>query len=121
MILPKKLDFKDIKFPCKVREIHKIKNKLPPVSVLLVMKIRKNMQFIYQKNAVKKKHFDLLLVEEKGKRHYVLIKDFNTSMYNDTLNGRRKIFFCRLQAFSTQEILKCHIKECFKINDKQNI
>ena len=43
MILPKKLDFKDIKFPCKVREIHKIKNKLPPVSVLLVMKIRKNM------------------------------------------------------------------------------
>ena len=31
--------------------------------------------------------------------------------------------FCRywLQAFSTEEILKRHIKDCFKINGKQRI
>ena len=31
--------------------------------------------------------------------------------------------FCRycLQAFSAEEILKRHIKDCFKINDKQRI
>ena len=28
--------------------------------------------------------------------------------------------FC-LQAFSTEEILKCHLKDCFKINGKQRI
>ena len=43
-------------------------------------------------------------------------------MYNHTLH-RRKKHFCRycLQAFSTEEILKCHIKGCFKINGKQKI
>ena len=43
-------------------------------------------------------------------------------MYNDTLH-RRKKYFCRycLQAFSTDEILKRHIKDCFKINGKQRI
>ena len=31
--------------------------------------------------------------------------------------------FCHyfLKAFSTEEILKCHIKDCFKINGKQRI
>ena len=43
-------------------------------------------------------------------------------MYGHTLYRGRK-YFCRydLQAFSTEEILKCHIKDCFKINGKQMI
>ena len=43
-------------------------------------------------------------------------------MYDDTLN-RRKKHFCRycLQAFSTDEILKIHIKDCFKNNGKQKV
>ena len=43
-------------------------------------------------------------------------------MYGHTLHGRRKHFcwYC-LQAFSTEEILKLHIKDCFKINGKQRI
>ena len=38
-------------------------------------------------------------------------------MKSHTLNRRRKCF-CRycLQAFGTKEILKGHIKDCFKIN-----
>ena len=48
---------------------------------------------------LKKDHVDLL-IEEKGKRHYVLFKDFNTFMYNHTLHHGKKTF-CRycLQAF----------------------
>ena len=43
-------------------------------------------------------------------------------MYNHTLHHRKKHFCsCCLQAFSTEEILKCHIKDCFKINSKQRI
>ena len=43
-------------------------------------------------------------------------------MYDHTLHRGRKHFFpyC-LQAFSTEEILKRHIKDCFKINGKQRI
>ena len=50
------------------------------------------------------KHVDLLLIREEGKRHYVLIKDFNTIMYDDTLHRGRKHFFryC-LQDSSTQK------------------
>ena len=43
-------------------------------------------------------------------------------MSDHTLHGGRK-YFChyRSQAFSTEEILKRHIKDCFQINDKQRI
>ena len=39
--------------------------------------------------------------------------------YDHTLHGARK-HFCRycLQAFSKKEKLKCHINDCYKINDK---
>ena len=49
-----------------------------------------------------------------------LIKDFSKFMYHHTLRRRRN-HFCCLQAFSTGEILKRHVKECFKINGKQII
>ena len=43
-------------------------------------------------------------------------------MYDHTLHRERK-HFCRycLQAFSTEKILKFHIKDCFKINGKKRI
>ena len=51
----KKLDFKDIKFPVKVRNIHTIEKKIIlSTLVFLVMKIRKNIKSMYQKNVVKK-------------------------------------------------------------------
>ena len=50
------------------------------------------------------------------------MEDFNTFMYGHTLHRGRKHFcgYC-LQALSTEKILKCHIKDGFKINSKQNI
>ena len=51
LTIVKKLDFKDIKFPIKVRDIHKIekKKKTPLGLELLVITVKKNSQFIYQK------------------------------------------------------------------------
>ena len=49
-----KLEFKDIKYPVKVREIHKIEKTIPVTLVFLVPKRRKNIQFMYQKYIVKK-------------------------------------------------------------------
>ena len=59
---------------------------------------------------------------EEGKRHFVLIKDFNNIVYDHSLHGGRK-YFCRyyLPALSTEEILRSHVKDCFKINCKKGI
>ena len=90
------------------------------------MNIRKNIQYMYRKNVVKKNMltycFNRFLIGEEGKRRYVLIKNFNTFIYDHTLHRGRK-HFCRycLQAFSAEEISKIHIKDCFKINGKQRI
>ena len=43
-------------------------------------------------------------------------------MSDHALHRGRKHFSCYcLQAFSTEEILKSHIKECFKITGKQRM
>ena len=62
------------------------------------------------------------MIGEEGKGHYVLIKDFNTFMFDHTLHRGKNHFhrYC-LQVFSIEEILKPHIKNCFKINSKQRI
>ena len=65
------------------------------------------------------KRVDSLLIGEEGKRHCVLIKDCNTFMYDDTfLLAKHFCCYC-FQAFRTEEILKSHIKDCFKIKGKQ--
>ena len=43
-------------------------------------------------------------------------------MYDHALHRGRKHSCCHcLQPFSSEEILKSHIKDCFKINGKQTI
>ena len=57
------------------------------------MKIKKNNDSMYkQKN---KKNVDLLLIEE-GKRHSVIIKDFNTFMYVHIFHHGKKTFLLLL-------------------------
>ena len=68
------------------------------------------------------KHVYLLLTRKEIERHYVLIKDLNTFMYKYTLNcGREQIWSYCLKTFKTAETLKCHIKDCFKINGLERI
>ena len=45
----RKHDFKDIKFPVKIRDIHKVEKKIASASVFLLMKIEKNSQSTFQK------------------------------------------------------------------------
>ena len=94
---------KYVKFPVKIKDKNESKNSIA-VSVLVV-KIRKNIRPTYERNVVKKKHTDLFSTGEEGRRHYALIKDFSTFIYDHTLHSGRK-HFCRycLQALSTEEI-----------------
>ena len=83
------------------------------------MKIRQNIQSMYQKRCCEEKHVVLLLMGEGEKKKYILINrliDFNRFIYDHSLHHTRK-YFCRycLHAFITEETLKHHIKDCFKI------
>ena len=65
---------------------------------------------------------NLLLITKDEKKHYVLIKEFNTFMYNQSKHKERKHFcmYC-LQCFSSETILANHINNCLTINGAQAI
>ena len=85
------------------------------------MKTRKNIQSSYVSKKSFKGHVDLLLIKEE-KRHYVLITDFNTFMYDPTLNRGRSHFCCYcLHVCSAAKILKRHANDYLNINGKQMI
>ena len=65
---------------------------------------------------------NLLLITEDENNHYVLIKDFNKFMYNQTKHKDKKHFciYC-LQNFTTEKILKNHSEICMVFNGKQAI
>ena len=66
------------------------------MSVFVFFENKEKYSIYLCKKYFEENHVDLLLKGEEGKGHYVLIKDF-----------------------ITEEILKCHIKDCFKINGKK--
>ena len=65
---------------------------------------------------------NLLLITKDEKKHYVLIKDFNAFMYNQSKHKERKHFcmYC-LQCFSSERILANHVNNCLTINGAQAI
>ena len=65
---------------------------------------------------------NLLLITKDEKKHYVLIKDFNAFMYNQTKHKNKKHFcmYC-LQCFSSERILANHVNNCLTINGVQAI
>ena len=82
----------------------------------MAVKLRKSIQSMYQKNAAKKNMVGLLLIGEEGKSHYVFMKHFITSIYDQTLHHGRKYFCCScLQDFSTEKILKRILKIDLKL------
>ena len=60
---------------------------------------------------------NLLLIIKDEKTHYVLIKDFNAFMYNQSKHKERKHFcmYC-LQCFSSERVLANHVNNCLTIN-----
>ena len=65
---------------------------------------------------------NLLLITKGKKKHCILIKDFNTFMYNQSKHKNKKHFcmYC-LQCFSSERILANHVNNCLTINGKQAI
>ena len=65
---------------------------------------------------------NLLLITENENKHYVLIKDFNKFMYNQTKHKERKHFCMHcLQCFSSERVLSTHKDNCIQVNGTQAV
>ena len=108
------LDFEDIKFAVKIKDIHKIEKKNSISISVFGYENKVKYQIYMSKKCFHVIHIDSLLIgEEQGKKHYVCIKVSNTFMYYHTLHRGRKQFCCYcLIALSTKKILKFHVKDC---------
>ena len=115
------LNYSGIEFPVTTKQYNKIEKQ---------NKINNNV-FGYEDRqpypiyVSKEKYEDcmnLLLITENENKHYVLIKDFNKLMYNQTKHKERKHFcmYC-LQCFSSERVLTNHKENCIQVNGTRAI
>ena len=115
------LNYEGIEFPISQKHYNKVEKQ---------NSIRINI-FSYEKEQpfpihISKEKFEdqmnLLLITENEKKHYILMKDFNAFMYNQTKHKDKKHFcmYC-LQCFSSESILVKHTNNCLTINGAQAI
>ena len=116
-----KLDYSSIEFPVTVRQINKIE-KQNNICINLFGYEEKQKFPIYISKEKYQDHMELLLITEGKNKHYVLIKDFNKFMFNQTKHEHRKHFcmYC-LQCFSREDVLTEHKNNCISINGKRAI
>ena len=115
------LDYSNIEFPVTVKQINKIE-KQNNIRINLFGYEEKQKFPIYISQEKFQDHMELLLINKDKKNHYVLIKNFNKFMFDQTKHNCKKHFcmYC-LQCFSREDVLAEHIKNCLSINGKQAI
>ena len=116
-----KLDYSGIEFPVTTKQYNKIEIQ-NNININVFGYEEKQPFPIHISKEKNENHLNLLLITEDEKNHYVLIKDFNKFMYNQTKHKDKKHFcmYC-LQNFTTEKTLKNHSEICMVFNGKQAI
>ena len=115
------LDYSSIEFPVTVKQINKIE-KQNNICINLFGYEEKQKFPIFISKEKFTDHMELLLITEGENNHYVLIKDFNKFMFNQTKHEHRKHFCMHcLQCFSREDVLTEHKNNCISINGEQAI
>ena len=116
-----KLDYSGIKFPVTTKQYSKIE-KQNEININVFGYEDKQPYPIFVSKEKYDKEMNLLLITENENKHYVLIKDFNKFMYNQTKHRERKHFCMHcLQCFSSERVLNDHKKICLTINGCQAV
>ena len=116
-----KLDYSGIEFPITIKQINKIEKK-NSIRINVFGYKEKQPYPIYISDEKYEDHMELLLITKDENKHYVLIKDFNKFMYQQTKHKERKHFCMHcLQCFSSERVLNNHKENCIIINGKQAI
>ena len=116
-----KLDYSGIEFPVTTKQYNKIE-KQNEININVFGYENKQPYPIFVSKEKYDKHMNLLLITEDKNEHYVLIKDFNRFMFNQTKHENRKHFCMHcLQCFSSEEVLNNHKNNCIQVNGIQAI
>ena len=116
-----KLDYSGVEFPVSVKHYNKIE-KQNSININVFGYEEKQPYPIYVSKEKYEDHMELLLVTKDENKHYVLIKDFNKFMYNQTKHKERKHFCMHcLQCFSSERVLNNHKENCIQVNGQQAI
>ena len=99
------MDYTNVAFPVTQKDNRKIEI----MNNINIIVFRYETQEPYPVDISKEKFndmFNLLLITNGKEQHYVLIKDFNKFMYNQTKHARRKHFWMHcLQSFKSEIVL----------------
>ncbi|KAL9959301.1 hypothetical protein ACROYT_G032614 [Oculina patagonica] len=116
-----KLNYDGINFPVNIKQFNKIE-KQNEININVFGYEDKQPYPIFVSKEKYDKEMNLLLVTENENKHYVLIKDFNKFMYNQTKHKERKHFCMHcLQCFSSERVLNDHKENCIQVNGTQAI
>ena len=115
------LDYSGIEFPVTTKQYNKIE-KQNEININVFGYENKQPYPIYTSKEKYEKHMELLLITEDENKHYVLIKDFNRFMFNQTKHEHRKHFCMHcLQCFSSERVLNNHNDNCIQVNGTQAV
>ena len=117
----KNLNYSGIEFPVTTKQYNKIE-KQNKININVFGYEDRQPYPIYISKEKYEDCMNLLLITENENKHYVLIKDFNKLMYNQTKHKERKHFcmYC-LQCFSSNKILNNHKDNCIQVNGTQAV
>ena len=111
-----KVDYSGIKFPVTINQIPKIENQNGNLGFNVFGYEDKQVFPLY---ITKKKDVCNILLYNN---HYILIKDFNRLMFNQTkYEGKKHFCFHCLQCFSSEAVLQKHKPDCMAFNGMQAI
>ena len=115
------LDYTGIEFPVTTKQYNKIE-KQNEININVFGYENKQPYPIYVSKEKYEDHTELLLITEDKNKHYVLIKDFNRFMFNQTKHEGKKHFCMHcLQCFSSEEVLSTHKDNCIQVNGTQAV
>ena len=116
-----KINYSGIEFPEATKQYNKIE-KQNEININVFGYEDKQPYPIYVSKEKYEDCLNLLLITENENKHYVLIKDFNKFMYNQTKHKERKHFCMHcLQCFSSERVLTNHKENCIQVNGTQAI
>ena len=116
-----KLDYSGIEFPVTTKQYNKIK-KQNEININVFGYENKQPYPIHVPKEKYEKHMELLLRTKDEYNHYILIKDFNSFMYNITkYEGRKHFCMHCLQCFSSERVLNNHKDNCITVNGTQAV
>ena len=116
-----KLDYSGIEFPISKKDYNKIEKK-NGIRVNVFGYENKQPFPIHISKDDFRMELNLLLLDSDEKKHYVLIKDFNSFMFKQTKHKSKKNFCMNCsQCFSSKEVFDAHRKDCIVIDGKQAI